>query len=308
MSLRLTASRNWSRLRRIPNLLTTNTWGERVMTFSRTKAFKPLMTETTPTRVVTPMMMPRRVRTLLRAWARMARSASRVSSRRSMSDRAPLLALLGFLQLNGVGRLEGAQGLEGPRDQGLASPQPLAHLHVEFAQQARLDRLKAGLAALHEVDAFLLAGGARLGGLPGLALDVADHEGLDGDDQGPGGEAGEDVRLHGEAGLDVGGRVLDLDLDLELDGLRLGVRLHEGAVAHFRDQALEALVGVGVDTDPCLLAQLDVRDRGLVHLHLRLHHRHVGDGEEHGPGLLQHPHHRHLALLHPVGGAAPLHA
>ncbi len=33
------------------------------MTFSRTKAFRPLMTETTPTRVVTPMMIaPQSVR------------------------------------------------------------------------------------------------------------------------------------------------------------------------------------------------------------------------------------------------------
>src|SRR6266849_9856397 len=201
MFFRLSASRNSSRLRMIPNLVITNTSGERVMTFSRTKAFRPLMTETTPTRVVTPMMMPRRVRTLLRACARMARSASRTSSRRSMSARAPVLALLRLLQRDGVARLERAQGLEGPGDQGLAPPQPVAHLHVEFAQQAGLDRLETGLAVIHEIDAFLLAGGARLWSLTRFALNVADHEGLDGDDQGPGREAGEDVRLHGKAGL-----------------------------------------------------------------------------------------------------------
>ncbi len=38
------------------------------------------MTETTPTSVATPMMMPSSVRKLRRAWARMARKASRASS------------------------------------------------------------------------------------------------------------------------------------------------------------------------------------------------------------------------------------
>src|SRR5687768_17839190 len=97
------------------------------MTFSWTQPFSPEMTETTPTSVATPMMMPSSVRKLRSRFARIAESASRgrssvsITGACSRSGRAWRVALLLLLGLHGVVRFQLAQRLEGPDDQRLAA-------------------------------------------------------------------------------------------------------------------------------------------------------------------------------------------
>src|SRR4030095_7349316 len=88
-----------------------------------------------------------------------------------------------LLDLDGVARLQRPQRLERPRDEGLPALQARRHLQRELAQEARLDGLEAGLAALHQEYARLVARRVR-GRLARLLLTVADHEGLDRDHQG----------------------------------------------------------------------------------------------------------------------------
>src|SRR5260370_8577656 len=193
------------------------------------------------------MMMPSRVRKLRRVWARMARSASRPSSVKLMtsSARRDRSALLRGLPLDRVRGLERAQRLEGAGHEGLAAREALRHLDGELPEQAGLDRLEAGLAVVHQVDALFFTPRTRSWGFAGLALGLAQDEGLERHHQGLGAEAGEDVRLDGEPRLDPLGRVLDLDLDLDLDGLVLArgrARLHKGAAPDPCNHPVHALI------------------------------------------------------------------
>src|SRR5262245_6775344 len=133
------------------------------MTLSWTKAFRPAITETTPTRVDTPMMMPSRVRKLRRRWARIAWSASRNSSPVTIATaRCGRRVLPGLFELHGIPGLDLAQGTEGAVDHGLAALEAIHHLQVQLTQEPGLDRLEAGFVALHQEDALLVA---RLTGL-----------------------------------------------------------------------------------------------------------------------------------------------
>src|SRR5688572_3127499 len=197
------------------------------MTFSWTQPFNPEMTETTPTSVATPMMMPSSVRKLRSRFARIACSASRgrssasITCARSRSGRAWRVALLLLLGLHGIVGLQLAQRLEGTDDQRLAALEPGHHLQRQLAQEPRLQRLEARLAVLQQEHPLLVLRGAG-GGVARLLLAVADDERLDRHHQGLRAEAGQDVGLHGEAGLDAGRRVLDEHLHQELDRVLVG--------------------------------------------------------------------------------------
>src|SRR5947209_17947187 len=134
------------------------------------------MTDTTPTKVATPMMMPRRVRKLRRGWERIARRASSRSSRGSMiwlfgaggaSGNPPPLPLLRLGGADGVVGLERAERLERPGDEPLAPLEPGEDLDRELAGEAGPDGLEARLAILQEVDPLLVA--RRPGGRGRLA-------------------------------------------------------------------------------------------------------------------------------------------
>src|SRR5688572_22988261 len=101
------------------------------MTFSWTQPLSPEMTETTPTSVATPMMMPSRVRKLRRRLARSACTASRGRSSASMAMGGSLglrvllfVVFLGLLDLDGIVGLQGPQRFERSRDEGFAALQP----------------------------------------------------------------------------------------------------------------------------------------------------------------------------------------
>src|SRR4029450_13434611 len=117
------------------------------MTFSCTQPFSPEITDTTPTSVATPMMMPSSVRKLRNRFARIACSASRgrssasITSGSSSSRRVLSVVLLLLLRLHGVVGLQLAQRLEGPDDQRLAALEPGHHLQRKLGQEARLQRL-----------------------------------------------------------------------------------------------------------------------------------------------------------------------
>src|SRR5688572_16583962 len=110
------------------------------MTFSWTQPFRPEMTDTTPTSVATPMMMPSSVRKLRSRFARIAESASRGRSSASItcggsgSGRAWRVALLLLLGLHRVVGLQLAQRLEGADDQRLAALEARHHLERELAE------------------------------------------------------------------------------------------------------------------------------------------------------------------------------
>ena len=75
------AIRNSERLLRIPNLVNTRTSGLRLMRFVATNSFRPLMTETTATTVMTPMMTPSSVSPERSLWLLSDRSDVANSSR-----------------------------------------------------------------------------------------------------------------------------------------------------------------------------------------------------------------------------------
>src|SRR5262245_1075784 len=124
------ASRNSERLLRIPYFVNTKTSGFRLMRLVVTNSFKPLMTETTATTVMTPMMTPSSVNPERSLWLPRAWSDVRRSSRASMALGRPsagfhrLLLLLAH-RLDLVPFLDGPQRLERAADHGLAVFQPV---------------------------------------------------------------------------------------------------------------------------------------------------------------------------------------
>src|SRR5687768_13259298 len=167
------------------------------MIFSCTQPLRPEITDTTPTSVATPMMMPSRVRKLRRRLARIACTASRgrsdVNIMTRPGGRLLVVLLLLLLRLHRVARLQRAQRLEGPLDQGLAARKPGEDLQRQLAEQPGLDGLELRLAAVVQEHPFLVAGGTGRG-VARLHLAVADDQGLDGDHERLGAEAGQDVR------------------------------------------------------------------------------------------------------------------
>ena len=83
-------------------------------------------------------------------------------------------------------------------------------------------RLEARLAVLHQVDALLVARRRRSAASPGFLSRSRTTSAWMGTTSACGAEAGEDVGLHGEPGLDVRRRVLDLHLHPELDRVLAG--------------------------------------------------------------------------------------
>ena len=79
------ARRNSERLLRMPYLVNTRTSGFRFTRFVATNWFRPLMTETTATTVMTPMMTPRSVNPERSLWLPSVRNDVANSSRRSMA-------------------------------------------------------------------------------------------------------------------------------------------------------------------------------------------------------------------------------
>src|SRR5262245_11463042 len=146
IAFRRLAMRNSERLRRIPNLVNTRTSGLRLIRFVVTKAFRPLITETTATTVITPMMTPRSVSPDRSLCCPIAWSEVRNSSRASMplgrarSAGLHRLLLLVAHRLDLVPFLERPQRLEGAADHGLAVLQAVFDLDVEIPCQPRLDR------------------------------------------------------------------------------------------------------------------------------------------------------------------------
>ena len=69
------------------------------------------------------------------------------------------------------------------------------------------------------------------------------------------------------------------------------------AVADLADVSLERPVGQGVDRDLGQLAELHVRDVRFVDLDFRLDHRHVGERQQHGAGVVHRADDRGFALL-----------
>src|SRR5512143_2771542 len=131
------------------------------------------------------MMIPTRVRKLRRVWARIARSASRPSSRRLIaSARAGRSAgLLCLLRLDRVAGLQAAQGTERPAHQRLATLEALDDLDRQLSEQPGLDRLESCLAVLDQVHALLVARGAGLALAACRTRGVAEHERLQGHHQ-----------------------------------------------------------------------------------------------------------------------------
>src|SRR5258706_9967001 len=220
------------------------------------------MTETTPTTVATPMMTPRSVRNariLCRVRADEERRNSstvrmRISLRRGRSGR-PLLLVSLFVHDDLVAFLDLAEDLERPGHDVLAHGRALLDLDHELAGEPRLHLLKLDLSALHEIDPFFGLGPPGSGrGFLVLLRHVANDEGLDRDRGRAFVAPGYDLGRDGESRADRRGRILDPDLDLEVD--RLGIRDHgqqirivlqDGRGSDLRDGSLELLAGIGVD-------------------------------------------------------------
>ena len=103
--------------------------------------------ETTPTRVVTPMMMPSRVRKLRSVWARRALSASRNSSPVAMSARPAGRPSPSSSALTQVAGLELAQGRKGPVISVSPPLRPSMTSSDSSPRRPGLERLEARLAA-----------------------------------------------------------------------------------------------------------------------------------------------------------------
>ena len=77
---------------------------------------------------------------------------------------------------------------------------------------------------------------------------------------------------------------------LKLVAVRAARRLRAGrlnrAVADLGHATLERAIVDGVDRDLGDLSDLDERDVRFVYFDLRLDHRHVGDGQQHGAGIV----------------------
>src|SRR6266404_8098015 len=189
------------------------------------------MTDTTPTTVATPIMTARSVRNariLCRVRADEERRKSstvrmRVSLRRGRSG--PLLLVALFVHDDLVAFLDLAEDLERPRHDVLAHGGALLDLDHELAGESRLHLLELDLPALDEIDPLFGLGppGGRRGLLV-LLRHVANDQGLDRDRGRALVAPGDDLGRDGESGADRRRRILDPDLDLEVD--RLGVRDH----------------------------------------------------------------------------------
>src|SRR6202162_6292943 len=238
------------------------------------------MTDTTPTTVATPMMTPRSVRNARILCLVNADEERRKSSTVLMSlplrggRRGRPLLLVPFLLLvhdDLVAFLDLAEDLEGPGHDVLPDGRAFLDFDHELAGQSRLDLLELELAALDEIDPLFGVRPSRRGrGLLVLLRHVADDERLDRDRGGALVAAGDDLGGDGEARADGRRRILDADLDLEVD--RFGAR-HQGEEIRvvlgdrrgpdFGDDTLELLARIGVDRQVPGLPDLDLGHRRL---------------------------------------------
>src|ERR1035441_3163843 len=212
------------------------------------------MTATTATTVMTPMMTPRSVRNERSLCAVTAFQATRRSSPISMSGLSSSGFLFGVgtrrrvVDLDAVSDLERAERLERPRDDLLAVREPLEDLGLQVGADPGLDRPKIDGAVLF---LFGRGGGGRRDGCRFLALRalerrrVGDDEGWDGNRERGGAPVGLDLPGDREAGPDVRGRILDLDLHDEVDGRRVRAErgLRDRTAADLRDDAVELQIG-----------------------------------------------------------------
>src|ERR1017187_5307370 len=217
------------------------------------------MTATTATTVMTPMMTPRSVRNERSLCAVTAFQATRRSSPISMSGLSSSGFLFGVgtrrrvVDLDAVSDLERAERLERPRDDLLAVREPLEDLGLQVGADPGLDRPKIdGAVLFHDEDAFHVlflfgrGSGGRRGRCRFLALRalerrrVGDDEGWDGNRERGGAPVGLDLPGDREAGPDVRGRILDLDLHDEVDGRRVRAErgLRDRTAADLRDDAV----------------------------------------------------------------------
>ena len=163
------------------------------------------------------------------------------------------------------------------------------------AGEAGLDRLEFHRAGLVDEDSLLVLRFSN-----GTARFLADDQRLNGDGQRLRPRAGDDVRRDREAGPYVRRRILDVDLDLEVHSL-CGARGDavdlDGTRCHLGDETRKGLVGIGVDGDAGVLADLDRRDVGLVDFHHRFDHAHVRDRHQHRAGVVHRADYSHFALF-----------
>src|SRR5262245_5898313 len=204
------------------------------------------------------MITPSSVRNARILWRTSAEEETRKSSAtvtaglRRLRSGSPLLLLVLPVHDDLVPFLDLSQHLEGPGDDLLPDRGPLLDLDHELACEAGLDLLELELAVLDDVDALLglrPSGGALLGV---LLRHVPDDERLDGDRGRAVVLAGHDLGGDRETGADRLGRILDADLDLEVDRLGVGgqrqqirIVLRDRRGADLGDGSLELLARVG---------------------------------------------------------------
>src|SRR5512140_129634 len=288
------------------------------------------MTATTAMTVMTPMMTPRSVRNERSLCAVTAFQATRRSSPTSMAVSGLLRGVRRggrVVDFHAVADLELAERLERAGDDLLAVRDALDDFRLEVRVDPRLDLAELDRPVLLDeedaLDVLLLLGGARrrrgrsrggrgrdrgtggrrflLGGLL-RALErsrVGDDERRDRDRERRFAAVGLDLPGDREAGADVFRRVRDLHLDLEVHGGGVGPErgLRDRAAADLGHDALEFLLGIGVEREARLLPELHVRDVGLVDLHLAFDERHVRDRQENRAGVVHGADDRVLALL-----------
>src|SRR5262249_40636181 len=151
---RFLASRYSCRPRMIPYFVNTRTSGLRLRTLSRTYPLSPLITETTATTVMTPMITPRSVRnerSLLRrsAWNETWKSSDKLTSALVRALSRAFLLFLFHHDLVAV--LDRPQGLERTRHDFLAGGHTRFHLDRQLAGQSRRDAFELDLAVLQGV-------------------------------------------------------------------------------------------------------------------------------------------------------------
>src|SRR5581483_4824490 len=231
------------------------------------------------------------------------------------------------IHLHRVAIAHAADGVVRTGDDLVARLQAAQHLEAFVPGNAKLDRHELGLVAAEHEDAFrflarlsrlqLLGRGNRFDRRTPALVDFrltddlsvgvvdqfADRDRRNRDRDDVLARRRGDVGSAGESGPHVRDLFVEHDDDLEVRGLRAGgdlltVRRLNRAVADFGDVSLERFVLNGVDRNLRDLADLDVGHVRLVDFNLRLDHVHVGEFEQHGPGVVHRADDRGFALLH----------
>src|SRR5437667_62349 len=115
--------------------------------------------------------------------------------------------------------------------------------------------------------------------------------------------SGDDPGRGGEIGADVGGRLVEGDLDLIIHRPVVlpggaGGRVAHARVGHLGDAADEHRIRERVDRHLDRVAEVDAHHVRLVHLDLGLDHGEIGDGQQQADVLREGARHRYLTLLH----------